>query len=363
MKVCSGCGEELQSEDPGKAGYVPAHRMDEPGVLCRRCYRIIHYQEIAPAAVPPERLRGVLARAKQERALVVQVVDILDWTGTRIPDLNDVARDRQWLVVHKIDLLPRETNYDRVRRWFERQLGREGFRVERVYLASAHKGIGIPGLLADLNRVDGAVYFMGAANTGKSSLLNALMGAAEISSDRPLTTSRVPGTTLNAVTIDRVEGRKWVDTPGITAGYRVVDRLCPTCLRAVVPVQPIRPRVYSLETGQSIWLGGLARLDVLEGDRQPFVCFLSNRVPIHRTNVLRAQPFFEKHAGKDLVPPCERCLAEVTPVARTEWKLEPGEKVDLAVAGLGWVSARGRGARVALFVPKGVETELRPALV
>ncbi|MDI3257359.1 MAG: ribosome biogenesis GTPase YqeH [Kyrpidia sp.] len=363
MKVCRGCGEPLQSEDPGRAGYVPPHRLEEPGVVCRRCYRIMHYQEVAPASVPAERLRGIMGLLAAERATVVHVVDVTDWTGSRIPDLSTVAEGRLWLVINKIDLLPRETRYDRVLRWVEMQLNKEGIRAERVDLVSAHKGIGISELLDDLSRVENHVYFIGAANVGKSSLVNALLQAAGRPADGLLTTSRVPGTTLNTVTIETGNGNVWVDTPGITAAYRVVDRLCPGCLRAVVPDGPLHPRIYQLESGQSLWLGGLVRLDVLEGVRQPFVCYVSNRLRIHRTQVRRAKAFFERHAGRDLVPPCEACLPAVTPPATKEWSLSPGAAADLAVAGFGWISARGRAARVAISAPEGVDVELRPALI
>lgn len=364
MKVCRGCGETLQSEDSGKAGYVPPHRLEEEDVLCRRCFRIIHYNEVTPAAVPVERMRVLMQRLASERVLVVQVVDVTDWTGSRIPNLSlAVAEGRLWLVINKMDLLPKETNYDRVRRWFEGRIEKEGMAVERVFLASAAKGIGISPLLEELRQSGLPVYFIGAANVGKSSLINALLRRIGRPEDLHLTTSRVPGTTLNTVSIDAGDGRLWVDTPGITAAYRVVDRLCPQCLRSVVPAGVIRPRIYQLTAGQTLWLGGLVRLDLLEGERQPVVCYVSNELRIHRTNHQRAESFYEGHVTKDLLPPCERCRASVANLLMHQWTFSPGSPTDVAVAGLGWISVRGRAARIALYAPEGVDVEVRPALI
>lgn len=364
MKVCRGCGESLQSEAPGRAGYVPPHRLEGEDVLCQRCYRIVHYNEVAPAAVPQERLRDLFHRLATERCLVVQVADVVDWTGSKIPDLPAVVGpDRLWLVVNKVDLLPPETSYDRVRRWFEQQLRNGGVAVERVFLASAAKGIGLGILLDALRTQRVPVYFTGAANVGKSSLINGLLRLQGRAEGPVLTTSRVPGTTLNTVTIELEEGRHWIDTPGLTAAYRVVDRLCPLCLKSAVPRERIRPRIYQLQAGQSLWIGGLVRLDVLEGERQPFVCYVSNGLPFHRTKVERSASYYESHVGRDLVPPCPECRSRIEPFAETERVFSPGPATDVAVAGLGWISVRGRRCRAAIRVPEGVDVEVRPAFL
>ncbi|MDH5042638.1 ribosome biogenesis GTPase YqeH, partial [Enterococcus faecalis] len=43
---CIGCGAELQSDDQNKPGYVPASSLKKEDVICKRCFRLKHYNEI-----------------------------------------------------------------------------------------------------------------------------------------------------------------------------------------------------------------------------------------------------------------------------------------------------------------------------
>nr|WP_284199044.1 GTPase [Alicyclobacillus sacchari] len=102
------------------------------------------------------------------------------------------------------------------------------------------------------------MYVVGMANTGKSTLLNAI--ASRLSDKKaPYTVSRRPGTTL-ALSRLEIAGRygriELYDTPGLIHEARAIERLCADCLRVVVPQSRLRPRVYQLNPEQSLFLGG-----------------------------------------------------------------------------------------------------------
>ncbi|MEC2490825.1 ribosome biogenesis GTPase YqeH, partial [Bacillus cereus] len=43
---CIGCGVEIQTENKNEVGYAPASSLEKEQVICQRCFRLKHYNEI-----------------------------------------------------------------------------------------------------------------------------------------------------------------------------------------------------------------------------------------------------------------------------------------------------------------------------
>src|SRR5690606_13417532 len=84
---------------------------------------------------------------------------------------------------------------------------------------------------------------------------------------------------------------------------RYSELVSPEDLGAILPDKPIKPAVYQLNEGQTLFFGGFGRFDFIQGERQSFTCFISGRVPIHRTKLEKADELFEVHGGELLSPP------------------------------------------------------------
>lgn len=56
------------------------------------------------------------------------------------------------------------------------------------------------------------------------------------------------------------------DTPGTIQPDQILDLLTTPELLSVLPTRIISPRTFILQTDQTIFLGGIGRLDYLEGD-------------------------------------------------------------------------------------------------
>ena len=74
-------------------------------------------------------------------------------------------------------------------------------------------------------------------------------------------------------------------------------------MRIIAPLKEIKPKVYQLNEGQTLFLGGLARFDFISGNRASFIAYVSNDVNIHRTKLEKADEFYQKHVGGLLQPP------------------------------------------------------------
>ena len=58
----------------------------------------------------------------------------------------------------------------------------------------------------------------------------------------------------------------------------------------------------NVKAGFSVWLGALARLDLVSGDDKHLTCIVPQDVTIHRTPILKATSVFMNQAGKLLKP-------------------------------------------------------------
>ena len=69
--------------------------------------------------------------------------------------------------------------------------------------------------------------------------------------------------------------------------------LSPKELRLASPQKEIKPKVYQLNEGQTLFLGALARFDYVSGEKQGVVVYLDNNLMIHRTKTENASAFYE----------------------------------------------------------------------
>jgi hypothetical protein len=363
---CVGCGVRLQTADPNLPGYVPEQALEREQTVCRRCFRIKHYNEALSAAVPADAFRHILEQIAYWDGLILHIADIFDFEGSLIGGLHRyVGQKPVLLAVNKVDLLPKAINPNRIVHWIKRQAKANGLRVRDAVLISARKNIGFDRLMDAIaaHRGDRDVYVVGAANVGKSTLVNRLIRDYS-DLDVELTTSRYPGTTLDLIRIPLDDGRALIDTPGVLYPYRLTEIVPKRELQALIPDKPLKPVVYQLNPAQTVFMGAYARFDFLEGEPQSFTFYVANAIHLHRTKLEKAAELYEAHKGEMLAPPSRETLAELPPWTRYEFRTDGSRKQDVFISGLGWIAINGdTGAKVAVHVPRGIRVGLRDSLL
>lgn len=365
---CAGCGIMIQTEDAKRPGYAPASALGRKVVICQRCYRIKHYNEVAPVGMGDDDFLRILDGIGSTESLVVMVVDIFDFQGSWLRGLpRFVGKNPILLVGNKVDLLPRNINLNRVRNWMQHEAKERGLRPEDVVLISAEKGQNIDELLNRIGelRKGRDVYIVGVTNVGKSTMINRIFHDYG-STDMEITTSPFPGTTLDKIEIPLEDGRSIFDTPGIINRDQIGHMVSPADLRKITPRSRINSKVYQLDDGQSLFLGGLARIDFVRGPRQPLVIYVDNDLYIHRTKLEKADEVLAKHHGTLLVPPTgEEGVKALPPFVKHSFKIKPTETTtDIVISGLGWVSLQGKHeASIVVHAPKGVSVGMRKGLI
>lgn len=378
---CIGCGAKIQTEAKNALGFLPAGALkkkiaerdqmeavqagDEGSeasiktedLYCQRCFRLRHYNEIAPTSLTDADFLRLLKEIGQHDALIVNVVDIFDFNGSLIPNLHKLTGGNDLLMVaNKRDVLPKSLKVGKLTAWLREQAASRSLKPKDILVTSAQNKDDVAELMEAIEyyRRGRDVYVVGVTNVGKSTLINAIIKSASGSED-VITTSRFPGTTLDKIEIPLDEDSALIDTPGIIHRGQMAHYLEPEDLKYVSPRKEIKPKTYQLNPEQTLFFGGLARFDFISGERQGMTAYFDNEINVHRTKLEGATEFYEKHKGELLAPALVGAK-----LVRREFKIT--DKSDIVFSGLGWVRVPQK-AVVAAWVPEGVDVVVRKALI
>lgn len=357
-KTCKGCGATLQNEDSSAIGYTPDLKQD----YCQRCYRIRHYGDVTINLQQGIETNRTLEKINETEGTVFWIVDLFNLESGLISRLNRKLPGKDIvMILTKRDVLPSTLGDQKILDYVRGRLKDEGTQVKDIILAGhmlkkddESKEI-LGKIRSAMHHAKGnAVIFMGAANAGKSTLINRIMDRED------LTTSRNPGTTLDLVPMEW-EGMTVYDTPGLENIHSVLSWILPKDLKTVIPVKPIKPLVTQIYEDQSFAAGGLARLDVVCDGKATVVGYFSRSLPVHRGKLSDADRLWNDHLGEMLSPSIDTSM--LTMHTYTAPALKPGEKMDIVIQGLGWFCVSGDVKKIYVRVHKGIYVTFRKAMI
>lgn len=361
---CQGCGVAIQTENPEEIGYTPKSSFSHEEILCRRCFRLKHYNETQDISMSDDDFLQMISEIRDKKGLVVHMIDIFDVHGSLLTNLPRIVGNKPIILVgNKLDIIPKSTNKRKLSQWLRTMANDAGFKVEDVFLISSTKGHGIKELTTKIeqyrNKED--VYIVGTTNVGKSTFINRLIDEST-GEKNVITTSYYPGTTLGFIEIPLDDQTYLIDTPGIVNQQQIVHYVSKKDLKQITPTKEIKPRGYQLNDQQTLFIGGLGRIDFIKGEKQTFVCYFSNDLPIHRTKTSNADALYEKQIGKLLSPPNDETLEKLPPLTKSTFRIGD-EQMDVVFPGLGWITITGGNATVIASSPKGVAVSIRKSFV
>ncbi|MDE7263144.1 MAG: ribosome biogenesis GTPase YqeH [Anaeroplasmataceae bacterium] len=360
-RICKGCGAILQTQDKEKAGFVPV--LTEDMKICKRCFRMMHYNELPKIVASRQEYEEVINEVVKKKALMVFIVDIFSFKSTFHPLMIERLRKKDVIVVaNKVDLLPKSSNLSKVVEWMNRECQRKELYPLAIGIASAKNGAYIDELVAtiDLARKERDVYFVGVANVGKSSIMNALLKRTTSLTEDVIATSLIPGTTLKAIRIPYFEDNcALIDTPGLINDKDTLNQLFPDSYKAIVPNKEIKPVTYQITDQNSIFLGGLAFLSF--STSKPSVSatvYASSLLYLHRTKTARLEELLKNQLGVLLTPPS---LEELKNIEYETTTFQIHGKKNIWFSGFGFVQIIGDTKVVVKYI-KNTEVYITDAI-
>ena len=186
----------------------------------------------------------------------------------------------------------------------------------------------------------------------------------------------VPGVDL-PVRLDPDErqwGKHCHDTPGTVSEDQIINLLTAEEIGKVLTTKPLRPRTLLLRQGQTLLLGGLARMDMLETAKEHHpvrvTVFCSDQLPINIVNTTGVSAFLEIAINRNLLKVPESFRPELPEMQGLEMTVKgmigSGRglvdtgcwrgAVDVVLSSCGWVMVspkEGEECLLAAYTPGG----------
>ena len=245
---------------------------------------------------------------------------MFDFEAGIIPGLNRHLIGKDIIMVcTKRDILPDTLSEEKIARFVFSRLKENGISIKSLILTSKLERMGVEEVkqAVQLYRKNREVIVMGKANSGKSTLLNNLLG------ENTLTMSRYPGTTLDFNELE-IDGVPYVDTPGIEISHSILMEVKEDELKEILPARTLKPQVYQLRYDQSFAI---------------------------------ADALWKKHYGTLFQP------VPVTNQFKKYTIRKEMDKMDIVIDGLGWACVHGQMSTITVYVPENVNVTFRKAML
>ena len=197
-KRCIGCGAVLQNTDKKKNGYTP--KLENK--YCMRCFRLTNYNDLTETITEKDNEK-MIATINKNSYYSFFLIDATNITKEAV-NIYQSIKTRKSLLLTKIDLLPNNISVNNYINKFKNIYNIK----EEVYPLSSVKKVNTSKILKIMDELNlNKAYILGCTNAGKSTLINAMLNKATI------TTSRIPNTTLDFINM-YIDDKVLTDTPG-----------------------------------------------------------------------------------------------------------------------------------------------------
>ena len=293
MNKCIGCGAVLQSTLKDEIGYVK----NIESRLCERCFKIRNYGEYITAIKEVSEFESLLKSINDTNDLVILVCDLFNF-NPKMELISKYIRNDVLLVLTKRDLLPKSLYEEKLLNYIDTNLNI----VDKIIISSENN-YHFDELMNMIRKYKKGkdVYVIGYTNAGKSTMINKIL-YNYVDSNESITTSILPNTTIDNVSIKIDDNLNLIDTPGVLDDGSIYYYKDIKELKRITPKKAIKPISYQIKKKQSIVVEDLFRIDLENND---IVMYISNKLKVDRTykNVSTDMDKYDIHikGGQDIV--------------------------------------------------------------
>ena len=265
-KKCIGCGIILQDNDIHNDGYVSNNDHN----LCERCFKIKNYGQNKMVNVTNNDYMEILDNITDED-LVIYVSSLLTLNLDYINKFKNVI-----LVLTKRDILPKSVKDLKIINYVSNK-----YNINDIVIVSAFKKMNLDSLYNKLKKLGKGkkIYFVGATNSGKSTLINEMIKSYNgVSGD--ITVSSFPSTTLSTIDV-KIGELDVIDTPGIVCESSIINGLSIKEIKKLNSKKEIKPITFQVNGNGSILIDDLFRIDY-ETDNSSMTFYVSNSLNVNK---------------------------------------------------------------------------------
>lgn len=383
MAKCIGCGIKLQSIDETLPGYIPQLVSDELNELsyCKRCFQIIHNGKKYQPLISHTDYYKKISILKGKKALIVLMIDIMDIYGGFIPNLSLYVGDNPVIVVvNKVDIMPKDVHLKKIDERIRDIAREQHLNVSGVIMISALKEKNLELVLAKIFKIKEnhekrlygyknkrlnkltECYILGCASVGKSTFINAIK-KNYLNDTKLITTSDQFQTTMDFIKVFIDKDNYIIDTPGLINHHSFGAYLDYESVKKLTPKTYLKPKTFQLNNDQTIFLGGLVRLDFISGDKINVSFYTSKDLYLHRTKTINADEIYKTQITKLLNPPCKvEEVQKIKELKTHEFYLEEGA-YDLLISGVGFVHLVGSNIKFNVTLYKEINVLFVPTFI
>ena len=271
MHKCIGCGVELQNTNEVELGYTK----DLSFNLCERCFRIRNYNEYKFVTKSNDDFVSILKEINKTNDLVILVQDLFN-ISKNLEIIKEYLNNDILLVLTKRDLLPKSCYDEKLIKYFDRY----NLNIIDSIIISSTKNYNFDDLFNKINKYKKSsnVYVVGFTNAGKSTMINKILYNYS-SSNTFITTSNLPSTTIDSISVKVNDDLTLIDTPGLLDLGDVENNVESESLKKVIPTKEIKPITYQIKNKQTILIEDFVKLELSDTN---ITMYLSNKLNIKR---------------------------------------------------------------------------------
>jgi len=272
MSKCIGCGVKLQTINNETLGYTT--NLDNK--LCERCFRIRNYNDYKFVIKDNNDYINILKDINKTNDLVVLVVDLFN-ISKYLNDISKYIDNDVLLVLTKRDILPKSCYDEKFKEYFKNY----NLNILDTVVVSSNKNYNLDKLYEKINnyKTSDKVYVVGFTNSGKSTLINKIIYNYS-NSDMVITTSNLPSTTIDSITVKVNDDLTLIDTPGLLDDGDIINFIDSKTLKKIIPNKEIKPITYQIKEKQTILIDELVRVDLIE--KNNMTIYMSNNLNVKR---------------------------------------------------------------------------------
>ena len=360
---CYHCGAVLQTEDENEKGYIRKTTLqeginDERVLYCNPCYDAVKALNLGKLEKEADdEILSILDDAKATDALIVWVVDLFSFGGYLSNEIVKKIKKLPLMVIGtKFDLFPKRTKEASLRNYIQERFDEAGLKILEVEIVGNTNAFDATDLLAKINelRKNHDVYMIGTMASGKTTLINKLLKSYTNKSKHVIKTQIYPNTKQKVLEIPLSNSTFLYELPSFSLVNSVVSKVEKEVAKFITPHAHIEVDSKTLEVGETLMIGSLAGISLIEGKDTSFKVHTAEKVEIKRIKTKDIDEFLSDNFQKRFLRPVSERLLTFKDYDVFEYVMEnDGQVHDINVTGLGWVSFVAKGQIVRIFCPKG----------